>query len=53
MSGCTRARLPVTSIVLVFAALSVLGYLWWLVATAPEGYADERGFHLGRPDEDD
>lgn len=32
--------------VLVFAILSILAYMWWLVATAPEGYEDEDGFHL-------
>lgn len=39
--------------VAIILPLLILGWLWWLFATAPEGWEDEDGFHLGRPDRDE
>lgn len=30
---------------------TALAIMWWCVVTAPFGYQDRDGFHLGEPDE--
>ena len=41
------------TIPLIITAICVasLAYMTWLAATAPEGFEDRDGFHLGAPDE--
>lgn len=31
--------------------LTMLAVMWWCVVTAPFGYQDSDGFHIGEPDE--
>ena len=38
--------------ILIIAALIVLAFMWWLFASAPEGFEDSDGFHYGRKSDD-
>ena len=38
--------------VIIGAILASLAYVWFLVLTAPIGYEDEDGFHLGDHEDD-
>lgn len=42
----------IPGLVIAGIALVVLGWLVWLFWTAPEGWEDEDGFHLGKPGDD-
>lgn len=37
---------------LFIAIVSVL-LIWSFISSAPEGYEDERGFHFGKPEDDE
>lgn len=41
----------ILGLAITIAVLIPLGVMCWLVATAPLGYEDSDGFHLGEPDE--
>jgi hypothetical protein len=41
-----------TGLIITAASLSALGWMLYLVWTAPTGYEDETGFHYGEPHSD-
>lgn len=41
----------ILGLAITIAVLIPLGVMCWLVATAPLGWEDYEGFHLGEPDE--
>ena len=37
--------------VIILSVIGAMAWMGWLFWTAPQGYEDSTGFHLGEPDE--